>query len=96
VAHGEDFVDFGGAFLRVGHAVRAADEGAPSAGAVDVRVVSGNGADCADSGVAVCAVFRAFGLDGHSCERRVGVHLGICGLGHWRDGRFGARRAGID
>ena len=41
-------------------------------------------------------VFRAFGLDRHPFERRVGVHLGVCGLGHRRDGRFGARRAGID
>ena len=27
---------------------------------------------------------------------RVGVHLGVCGLGHRRDGRFGARRTGVD
>ena len=61
-----------------------------------VRFVCALYLDCADSGVAVCVVFRAFGLDRHPFERRVGVHLGVCGLGHRRDGRFGARCAGID
>ena len=37
-----------------------------------------------------------FGLSAWTDIHLSGVWVGICGLGHWRDGRFGARRAGID
>lgn len=82
MAHGKDFVDFDNASLCVGHAVRAADAGASSAGVVCGCTVFGSGTDRADSDVVVCTVFRAIGLDGYPSERCVGVHLGVCSLKH--------------